>query len=72
METIDDILCDIRRRNYGCPLDAEASHSTVEDILYLADRIEAAHERELIAAKAKAAGEGYAAGKLSARSLGDN
>lgn len=47
METINDIVRYIRRRNHGCPLDAEASHSTVEDLLCLADRIEAAYERDI-------------------------
>lgn len=50
-ETITDIVRDIRRRNHGWPLDAEASHSTVEDLLHLADRIEAAHKRELYEAE---------------------
>lgn len=54
-ETIADIVADIRARNQGCPLDAEGSHCTVEDILFLADRIEAAHESEVVAAATRAA-----------------
>jgi hypothetical protein len=43
METINDIVREIRSRNEGCvPLDGESSHPLAEDMLKLADRIEAA------------------------------
>lgn len=44
-ETIADIIKDIRSRNEGVPRDAECSHPLAEDILHLADRIEAAVKR---------------------------
>jgi hypothetical protein len=47
METIEDIVSDIRSRNDGgVPLDGESSHCLAADMLELADRIEAAHKRE--------------------------
>lgn len=48
METIKDIIKEIRRLNDdGFPLDGESSHPLVEDMRLLADRIEAAHKREV-------------------------
>lgn len=45
METIKDIVADIRRRNDdGFPLDGESSHPLVEDMRLLADRIDEAYK----------------------------
>lgn len=61
METIDEIVRDIRSRNDGgVPLDGESSHCLAADMLELADRIEAAHKRDqedAIAATVVAAAE---------------
>jgi hypothetical protein len=65
METIDDIVADIRAQNQGLPEDGYALSPYVHDLLRLADRIKKAHEFELAVEKAKAAGEGYSAGKQS-------
>lgn len=51
METSNDIVRDIRSRNEGVPLDGESSHCLAEDMLRLADRIEAAHKREVAVSK---------------------
>lgn len=46
METINDIVSDIRSRNDGgVPLDGESSHCLAADMLELADRIESAYKR---------------------------
>jgi hypothetical protein len=46
IETIDDIVGDIRAQNQGLPEDGYALSPLVCDLLRLADRIEAAHKRE--------------------------
>ena len=46
-ETIDDIVADIRAQNQGLPEDSYALSPLVCDLLSLADRIEASHEREI-------------------------
>ena len=46
METIDDIVADIREQNLGMPDDMECVSPLVCDMLRLADRIENAHMRE--------------------------
>ena len=46
IETIDDIVGDIRAQNQGLPEDGYALSPYVSDLLRLADRIEAAHKRE--------------------------
>lgn len=46
-ETIEDIVGDIRAQNQGLPEDATALSPLVCDLLNLADRIEAAHKREM-------------------------
>ncbi len=49
METIEEILRDIRSRNDGgVPLDGESSHCLAADMLELANRIEAAHKSEAV------------------------
>lgn len=69
MDTIRGIVDEIRRLNDdGFPLDGESSHPLVEDMRLLADRIEEAYDFELAVEKARAAGEGYAAGKQSVKS----
>lgn len=66
METIEDIVGDIRAQNQGLPEDGYALSPLVCDLLRLADRIEAAHEREqedviaaTVVAAAKSASEVY-------------
>jgi hypothetical protein len=44
METIDDIVADIRAQNQGLPEDANALSPLVCDLLSLADRIEKAYQ----------------------------
>ena len=46
-ETIADIVADIRAQNQGLPEDGYALSPLVCDLLSLADRIEAAHLREV-------------------------
>ena len=46
-ETIADIVADIRAQNQGLPEDIYALSPLVCDLLSLADRIEAAHQREV-------------------------
>ena len=46
-ETIVDIVADIRAQNQGLPEDDYALSPLVADLLSLADRIEAAHDREM-------------------------
>ena len=46
-ETIADIVADIRAQNQGLPEDSYALSPLVCDLLSLADRIEAAYNREL-------------------------
>ena len=46
-ETIEDIVADIRAQNQGLPEDSYALSPLVCDLLSLADRIEAAHKREM-------------------------
>ena len=46
-ETIADIVADIRSQNQGLPEDSYALSPLVCDLLSLADRIEAAHQREV-------------------------
>ena len=46
-ETISDIVADIRAQNQGLPEDSYALSPLVCDLLSLADRIEAAHKREV-------------------------
>lgn len=46
METIEDIVADIRQQNQGLPEDSYALSPLVCDLLSFADRIEAAHKRE--------------------------
>ena len=46
-ETIADIVADIRAQNQGLPEDDYALSPLVCDLLSLADRIEAAHQREV-------------------------
>ena len=46
-ETISDIVDDIRAQNQGLPEDSYALSPLVCDLLSLADRIEAAHKREV-------------------------
>ena len=46
-ETIADIVDDIRAQNQGLPEDSYALSPLVCDLLSLADRIEAAHQREV-------------------------
>ena len=46
-ETIADIVADIRTQNQGLPEDSYALSPLVCDLLGLADRIEAAHKREV-------------------------
>ena len=46
-ETIADIVADIRAQNQGLPEDSYALSPLVCDLLSLADRIEAAHKREV-------------------------
>jgi phosphoenolpyruvate carboxylase len=60
METIDEIVADIRAQNQGLPEDGYALSPLVSDLLGIADRIEAAHKREqedAIAATVVAAAE---------------
>lgn len=46
-ETIEDIVADIRAQNQGLPEDDYALSPLVADLLSFADRIEAAHNREM-------------------------
>ena len=46
-ETIEDIVADIRAQNQGLPEDSYALSPLVCDLLSFADRIEAAHKREV-------------------------
>lgn len=46
-ETVAEIVADIRMQNQGLPKDWYAKHPFVDDLLFLANRIEAAHEREV-------------------------
>ena len=46
-ETIADIVADIRAQNQGLPEDSYALSPLVCDLLRFADRIEAAHQREV-------------------------
>ena len=46
-ETIADIVADIRAQNQGLPEDDYALSPLVADLLSFADRIEAAHDREM-------------------------
>ena len=46
-ETITDIVADIRAHNQGLPEDDYALSPLVADLLSFADRIEAAHKREM-------------------------
>ena len=46
-ETIADIVADIRSQNQGLPEDSYALSPLVCDLLSFADRIEAAHQREV-------------------------
>ena len=46
-ETIADIVADIRAQNQGLPEDSYALSPLVCDLLSFADRIEAAHKREV-------------------------
>ena len=46
-ETIVDIVADIRAQNQGLPEDSYALSPQVCDLLSLADRIDAAHKREM-------------------------
>ena len=46
-ETITDIVADIREQNQGLPEDSYALSPLVADLLSFADRIEAAHDREM-------------------------
>ena len=46
-ETIADIVADIRAQNQGLPEDSYSLSPLVCDLLSLADRIEAAHQREV-------------------------
>ena len=46
-ETVEDIVADIRAQNQGLPEDSYALSPLVCDLLSLADRIEAAHQREI-------------------------
>ena len=52
-ETIEDIVGDIRAQNQGLPEDSYALSPLVCDLLSLADRIEAAHRREVAELKSK-------------------
>ena len=45
-ETVDDIVADIRSENQGLPEDGYALSPLVCDLLSIADRIEAAYNRE--------------------------
>jgi hypothetical protein len=51
METIEDIFWDIRAQNQGLSEDGYALSPLAGDLLRLADRIEAAHKRELAVAE---------------------
>ena len=46
-ETIADIVADIRAQNQGLPEDSYALSPLVCDLLSFADRVEAAHKREM-------------------------
>ena len=46
-ETIEDIVADIRAQNQGLPEDSYALSPLVCDLLSFADRVEAAHKREM-------------------------
>ena len=52
-ETIADIVADIRAQNQGLPEDSYALSPLVCDLLSFADRIEAAHQREVAELKSK-------------------
>ena len=66
METIDDIIAEMRSGKLSATVECENCGSEYEQRFSfdtLADRIEAAVEYTLAVEKAKAAGEGYAAGE---------
>ena len=46
-ETVEDIVADIRAQNQGLPEDSYALSPLVCDLLSFANRIEAAHQREV-------------------------
>ena len=46
-ETVADIVADIRAQNQGLPEDSYALSPLVFDLLSFADRIEAAHKRDV-------------------------
>ena len=46
-ETVADVVADIRAQNQGLPEDSYALSPLVCDLLSIADRIEAAHQREV-------------------------
>ena len=46
-ETITDIVADIRAQNQGLPEDSYALSPLVCDLLSFADRVDAAHKREV-------------------------
>ena len=52
-ETIADIVADIRAQNQGLPEDSYALSPLVCDLLSFADRIEAAHQRDVAELKSK-------------------
>ena len=60
-ETIADIVADIRAQNQGLPEDSYALSPLVCDLLSFADRIEAAHKRELESTVEKSSQVGNAA-----------
>lgn len=66
VETIPDIVQFIREELPTKMEGLSKGELLVLDTAKLADRIEAAHEHELMAEKAKAAAEGYAEGQRSA------
>lgn len=65
METIDDIITEMRERAEAMEIHG-TPHGIKIAVKEFANRIEKAHEFELSVERSKAAGEGYAAGKLSA------
>ena len=52
-ETVADIVADIRAQNQGLPEDSYALSPLVCDLLSFADRIEAAHQRDVAELKSK-------------------
>lgn len=60
-ETVIDIVGDIRE--FAALIGLGGQKLLSNGLSEIADRLEAAYERELIVAKSKAAAEGYAAGK---------